>query len=143
MDEDTYVQFGEPWDRRVLEALRPRSFLTVVHCHGDRLMFERLARLPGHAWNWDDRLAGPTLAAGAAQVAGAVCGGLDQWRTLHEAVPDAATAEAEEAVSQTGGRGLIVTPGCVLMANTPDANVAAVVKALGGPLKPIPGLKPD
>jgi len=31
----------------------------------------------------------------------------------------------------------------VLMTNTPDANVAAVVKALGGPLKPIPGLKPD
>jgi len=29
------------------------------------------------------------------------------------------------------------------MTNTPDANVAAVVKALGGPLKPIPGLKPD
>jgi len=46
-------------------------------------------------------------------------------------------------VSQTTGRGLIVGPGCVLMANTPDANVAAVVKALGGPLKAIPGLKPE
>jgi hypothetical protein len=45
-------------------------------------------------------------------------------------------------VAQTGGRGLIVAPGCVLMADTPDANVAAVVKALGGPLKPIPGLRP-
>jgi hypothetical protein len=52
-------------------------------------------------------------------------------------------AEAEEAVTQMGGRGLIVAPGCVLMANTPDANVASVVKALGGPLKPIPGVKPD
>jgi hypothetical protein len=29
----------------------------------------------------------------------------------------------------------------VLLANTPDTTVAAVVKALGGPLKPIPGLK--
>ena len=140
---ESYARFGEPWDRRVLEALRPKSFLTVVHCHGDRLMFDRLARLPGHVWNWDDRLAGPTLADGAAQVTGAVCGGLDQWRTLREADADAAAAQAEEAVTQTGGRGLIVAPGCVLMTNTPDANVAAVVKALGGPLKPIPGLKPD
>ena len=142
VDEETYARFGEAWDRRVLEALQPRSFLTVVHCHGDRLMFERLARLPGHVWNWDDRLAGPTLADAAQRVSGAVCGGLDQWRTLREATPDAAVAEAEQAVGQTGGRGLIVGPGCVLMAETPDANVAAVVKALGGPLKPIPGVRP-
>jgi uroporphyrinogen decarboxylase len=143
LDAETYARFGEPWDRRVLEALRPRSFLTVVHCHGNQLMFEGLARLPGHVWNWDDRQAGPTLAAAAAQVAGAVCGGLDQWRTLREATPEDVVAEVEDAVTQTGGRGLIVGPGCVLMASTPDANVAAVVKALGGPLKPIAGLKPS
>jgi len=143
MDEETYARFGEPWDRRVLEALRSTSFMTVVHCHGDRLMFDRLARLPGHVWNWDDRAAGPTLAAAGGQIVGAVCGGLNQWRTLREATPAEATAEAEEAVAQMGGRGLIVGPGCVLMANTPDTTVAAVIKALGGPLKPIPGLKPD
>ena len=38
------------------------------------------------------------------------------------------------------GVGLIVGPGCVLPANTPDATLAAVVRALGGPLKPIPGV---
>src|SRR5207237_482983 len=80
LDEEAYARFGEPWDRRVLEALRPRSFLTVVHCHGHRLMFDRLARLPGHVWNWDDRTTGPALASGATRVGGAVCGGLDQWR---------------------------------------------------------------
>ncbi len=143
MDEDLYARFGEPWDRRVLEALQSRAWLTVVHCHGDRLMFQRLARLPGQLWNWDDRLAGPALHAAAAKVPGAVCGGLDQLRTLRDATPEASAAEAQEAVEQTSGRGLVVAPGCVLMADTPDANVAAVVKALGGPLKPIPGLKPS
>jgi uroporphyrinogen decarboxylase len=142
MDEETYARFGEPWDRRVLEALSSRAWLTVVHCHGDRLMFDRLARLPGQLWNWEDRLAGPALRTAAANVSGGVCGGLDQVRTLRDATPEAAAAEAEDAVEQTGGRGLVVAPGCVLMANTPDANVAAAVKALGGPLKPIPGLKP-
>jgi len=34
-----------------------------------------------------------------------------------------------------------IAPGCVLMAGTPDATVAAVVTTLGGPLKPIPGLR--
>ena len=46
-------------------------------------------------------------------------------------------------MAQTGGTGVIVAPGCVLMAGTPDRTVAAVVSALGGPLKPIPGLKPE
>src|SRR5207253_9064662 len=59
LDEETYARFGEPWDRRVLEALPPRSFLTVVHCHGDRLMFDRPARLPGHPWNVGEPPAGP------------------------------------------------------------------------------------
>jgi len=139
--EENYARFGEPLDRRILESVRGRSMLTIVHCHGDRLMFDRLASLPGDAWNWDDRATPPSLGEGKARTAGAVIGGLDQWRTLRDGTPDAATAEAEDAVSQTGGTGLIVAPGCVLPMNTPDATVAAVVRTLGGPLKPIPGIR--
>ena len=81
------------------------------------------------------------LGEGRAKVPGAVIGGLDQWTTLRDGTPDAAVAEARDAVAQTGGTGVIVGPGCVLTMNTPDENVAAVVKALGGPLKPVPGIR--
>ena len=141
LTDEQYARFGEPYDRRVLGEIHPRSFLTIVHCHGDRLMFERLARLPGHVWNWDDRAAGPSLAQGRAVVPGAVCGGLDQARTLLHGTREAAVAEAREAAESVGRTGLIMAPGCVLMAGTPDTTVAAVVTALGGPLKPIPGLR--
>ena len=114
--------------------------LTIVHCHGDRLMFDRLATLPGNAWNWDDRAAGPSLAEVKARTVGAVIGGLDQWKTLRDGTPEQAAAEAQDAIAQTGGLGLIVGPGCVLPMNSPDQNVAAVVQALGGPLKKIPGI---
>jgi uroporphyrinogen decarboxylase len=137
--EDEYAEFGEPYDRRVLESVRGRSTLTIVHAHGEQLMFERLARLPGHAWNWDDRATPPTLAEGHRLVPGAVIGGLGQWTTLKEGPPEAAAAQAQDAVAQTQGVGLIVGPGCVLPIGTPDENVAAVVKALGGPLKRVPG----
>jgi len=140
--EEVYARFGEPHDRRVLAAVRGRSTLTIVHGHGDALMFDRLAALPGHAWNWDDRLTRPTLAEGRTAVPGAVVGGLNQWGTLRDGTPEAAAAEAEDAVAQTGGVGLVVAPGCVLPTNTPDATLAAVVKALGGPLKPLPGVQP-
>ena len=141
LDDDLYARFGEPYDRRVLAEIHPRSSLTVVHGHGDALMFDRLARLPGHVWNWDDRASGPPLAKGRGLVPGAVCGGLDQARTLRHGTPDEAAAEARDAVASVGGTGVIVGPGCVLLAATPDATVAAVVRAVGGPLKPIPGLK--
>jgi len=51
----------EPYDREFLEAIRSKSALTIIHCHGDRLMFDRLAQLPGHAWSWDDRATPPSL----------------------------------------------------------------------------------
>jgi uroporphyrinogen decarboxylase len=140
--EETYAEFGEPYDRAILETVADRSVLTIIHCHGDALMFDRLARLPGHAWNWDDRRTAPRLGEGRARVRGAVIGGLDQWATLRDGTPEAAVAQVTDAVAQTGGTGLIVGPGCVLPMDTPDDNVAAVVRALGGPLKPVPGLKP-
>ena len=139
--EEEYAEFGEPYDRRFLAAIEGRSTLTIIHCHGERLMFDRLAKLPGHAWNWDDRATPPTLADAAAQVPGAVIGGLHQWKTLRDGTVEQAVAETRDAVAQTNGRGLVVGPGCVLAMNTPDANVAAVVKELGGPLKPLPGVQ--
>jgi len=140
LGDEEYARFGEPYDRRLLESVRGRSILTIIHGHGDALMFDQLARLPGDAWSWNDRATPPSLGDGQTLVPGAVIGGLDQWKTLRDGTPDQAVAEVQDAVAQTGSVGLIVGPGCVLPANTPDATLAAVVRALGGPLKPIPGV---
>lgn len=132
--EAEYARFGEPYDRRVLETAVARG-LVVVHAHGEDLMFNRIAALPGHAWNWDDRVAGPSLRDGKAKVKGAVLGGVNQWATLRDGTPDDARAEARDAADQTDGIGLIVGPGCVLPPGTPDQNVAALIKAIGGTVK--------
>jgi len=138
--EEDYARFGEPYDRQFLEAIRGKSALTIIHCHGDRLMFDRLARLPGHAWNWDDRATPPSLREGRAAVPGAVIGGLNQWRTLRDGTPEQVEAEVRDAIAQTEGTGLILGPGCVLPMSTPDETVATIVRAVGGPLKKIPGV---
>jgi uroporphyrinogen decarboxylase len=130
--EEEYLRFGEPYDRRILEAVRDRSKLTILHCHGERLMFDRLAALPADVWNWDDRRAGPHLADGLARVPGAVCGGLDQWSTLKEGTVEGAKAEAQEAIARTGGRGLILGAGCVLLPETPDATMVKLITSVGG-----------
>jgi uroporphyrinogen decarboxylase len=133
--EDEYRRFGEPYDRRILEHVRPKSKLTVLHCHGSSLMFDVLAALPAHAWNWDDRRAGPSLRDAQRQVPGAVIGGLDQWGALRDGTPDAASAEAQDALAQTGGRGLILGAGCVLPSQTSDLALVEMIKSIGGEVR--------
>ena len=130
--EEEYRRFGEPYDRRILEAVQGKSKLTILHAHGEHLMFERLATLPAHAWNWDDRRVGPSLRDAVARVPGAVVGGLDQWGTLRDGSPEEAQAQVRDAIEQTGGRGLIVGGGCVLPSGVSDATLVSVIRALGG-----------
>jgi uroporphyrinogen decarboxylase len=140
--EEEYARFGEPHDRRVLETVREHSRLTVLHCHGEQLMFDRLGRLPADVWNWDDRRAGPSLAEGKALVPGAIQGGLNQWTTLKEGTAADAQAEAQEALGQTGGTGIILGAGCVLLPDHSDAAMIGLVQSLGGTVK-LMGIKPQ
>ena len=140
--EEEYARFGEPYDRRILEAVREHSRLTVLHCHGERLMFDRLAALPADVWNWDDRRAGPTLAEGKTLVPGAVQGGLNQWSTLKDATGPEAKAEAQDALGQTDSTGLILGAGCVLLTQHSDATMIELVQSLGGTVK-LMGIKPQ
>jgi uroporphyrinogen decarboxylase len=133
--EEEYRRFGEPYDRRILEHVRPKSKLTILHCHGSSLMFDILAALPAHAWNWDDRRAGPSLRDAQRRVSGAVIGGLDQWGALKDGTPDAAAAEAQDALAQTGGRGIILGAGCVLPSQASDLALVELIKSIGGQVK--------
>jgi uroporphyrinogen decarboxylase len=140
--EEEYARHGEPHDRRILQTVREHSRLTVLHGHGERLMFDRLAALPADVWNWDDRRAGPSLAEGKALVTGAVQGGLDQWTTLKEGTGAEARAEAQEAIAQTAGTGLALGAGCVLLPQHSDAALIDLVQSLGGTVK-LMGVKPQ
>ena len=140
--EEEYARFGEPDDRRILETVREPSRLTVLHCHGEHLMFDRLAGMPADVWNWDDRRAGPSLAAGKALVPGAVQGGLNQWTTLKDGSAPDAQAEAQDALSQTGGTGIILGAGCVLLPDHSDAAMVGLAQSLGGTVK-LMGIKPQ
>jgi uroporphyrinogen decarboxylase len=128
--QDECARFELTRMRRVLEAVAGRSVFTLLHLHGRDVYFDQAAALPVHAVNWHDRLTAPRLHDARRRFAGALVGGLDEGRTLLHGSPAAVTAEVRDALAQTGGRGIMIGPGCVLPLATPDAHLAAVVAAV-------------
>lgn len=122
-----------PYARRVLARVRDGSQLTMLHLHGRGVFWDLWTALPVHVVNWHDRLAEPTLAQAARRFAGALAAGLAESRTLLDGPPTAVADEARDAIEQTGGRGLLVTPGCVLPLAVPDAHLQAAVDFVRAP----------
>lgn len=129
MTIEEYEEFGRPYDLRVLDAARAAE-IALLHIHGERIMFEQLTDYPVHALNWHDRRTPPTLKEAREQYSGTIAGGVDGMDTIGKAPADKAVAEVKDAIAQTGGKRLIVTAGCVIPIDAPEANLRAVRQAV-------------
>lgn len=129
MSENEYNQFGRPGDLAVLSAAAGGWF-NVLHLHGQYPMFIPLSDYPVHAVNWHDRTAWPALAEAMKIVRCALMGGIEQFTTLHLGSPEEVTAQVKDAITQTGGRRLIVTAGCTYPLGVPHANLLAARRAV-------------
>jgi uroporphyrinogen decarboxylase len=127
---DESARFELPRMRRMLDAMGERSAFTLLHVHGRDIYFDQAASLPVHGVNWHDRLTAPRLDEAQRQFTGAVVGGLSEGRTLQAGPLDAIAAEVRDAIAQTGGRGVMIGPGCVLPLATPEAHLVAVLRAV-------------
>ena len=125
-----YERFGKRYDLQVLDALRGKSKLNMLHAHGHDIMFDLLADYPVQMLNWHDRTAGPALAAAASRFRGVLVGGLDEHGTLRNGSAEAIEAEVRDARAQTGGRRLVLGPGCVAPIALPQENIAALMRAV-------------
>ncbi|MDP6885154.1 MAG: uroporphyrinogen decarboxylase family protein, partial [Rhodospirillales bacterium] len=59
LSEAEYREFGEPFDRAVLDAVQAKARLNMAHAHGEDVMFDILAAYPVQMMNWHDRLTWP------------------------------------------------------------------------------------
>ena len=130
MSEAEYAEFGATYDRRVLEAVHAEGKLNMMHVHGEDIMFDLAASYPVDMINWHDRITTPNLSEALARFKGVLVGGIEDRTTIAEGPLDVLRSQAQDAIAQTGGRRLIVGPGCVIPTNTPDANVRAVIEAV-------------
>jgi uroporphyrinogen decarboxylase len=130
LTDEEHRRWGVEYDRRLLEAARRRTGMTVLHAHGSNLIWEQLLDYPVPALNWHDRAVGPSLAEMKTRFSGLLVGGLDEWGCLLEGPPTAVRAQVEDAVAQAGDRNLCLAAGCVIGYRTPDRHIRAVRAAV-------------
>jgi uroporphyrinogen decarboxylase len=131
LSETEHLRFGAAYDRRVLKALAGESQFTMLHLHGNDVMFDQLLAYPANMANWHDRRGEMSLAEGAARFGGLLAGGMNEDVTMPLGPIAAIKEEVRDAIAQTGGRRLMIAPGCVIPIATPEAHYRAVIEAVG------------
>jgi uroporphyrinogen decarboxylase len=131
MPEGVYRELVLPLDVSVLSRLPPEAWFNILHLCGSNLNFELAREMPAQVVSWSIHNQGnPSLAEGRKLSGRAVMGGLGQRASLIYGPPSEVEAEARRAVAETGGRGLLLAPGCSVPPRAKDVNLAAIVPAL-------------
>ena len=134
LSQDQYRRWGTDYDLPLLESFASRAPFNIVHNCGANIYFDLLADYPVHAMSWASTLPGnPTLGEGLERTAKAVMGGVEEKTTLVDGTPEAVAAQVRAAIEQTGGRRVLVAPGCSIPPRTPKENLAAAAKAARNP----------
>lgn len=112
--EAEYREFGVPFDLPLFEAVRGKSWFDVLHIHGDDIMFNLLKDYPARGISWHVWETAPTLEEfRAAAPDKCVVGGLRRFK-ITEGARGEIEKDIEETTRITGGRRLILAPGCVI-----------------------------
>jgi uroporphyrinogen decarboxylase len=122
-DEAAYRRFGEPYDRRVLEAAQSHGgWFNAVHIHGEEILFDVLKDYNATALNWHIGETAPRIAEYRRVGDKPVLGGLQR---AHITQRDLAgiDADIESAMRETHGRGLLLAPACVIRHPVDDATL--------------------
>ncbi len=122
-----HQRFGARFDLEFFDALKGETRLNMLHVHGENIMFDALADYPVQMLNWHDRLTAPALGQALARFKGALVGGVEERELMVSGGEAALRAQVRDAIAQTGGRRLIVGPGCVGAIAAPERNIRAVV----------------
>jgi uroporphyrinogen decarboxylase len=131
MAESAYRETLLPYDVGVLRQLPAEAWFNVVHLCGSNLNFMLARDFPAQAISWSVHNQGnPSLAEGKNLSGRAVMGGLGQRASLLYGPPGEVESEARRAVAETGGRGLLLAPGCSVPPRAKDVNLAAIVTAI-------------
>lgn len=132
--EEAYLEFGKPYDLMIYEAAREEgAVLNVQHVCRDNIMLKVFADYPVEVISYEStHPRNPSLTEAAGIVKQTLWGGVDQRSVLPEGSPSDVADQVKQALDETGGRNIIIGPGCTANRHIPEENLRAVVPAIQG-----------
>ncbi len=124
-----YEEFGEKYDRPILEEFYGESEVTMLHACRHNIMIDLVSDYPVDVINWYDRKRNPGLAEAKEKTDKALAGGLS-LDTLLNGTEEEVKAEVHDAIEGVGKEKLIIAPGCVIKPGTDDSNLKAARRAV-------------
>jgi uroporphyrinogen decarboxylase len=125
-----HQRFVKHYDFQVLEAIKNRTWLNILHVHGSDAMIGECLDYPVQVLNWHDRDDGPPLAEVRKITDKCLLGGVGHLGALLKDSPQEIASQIEDAWRQTEGRKLIIGPGCGANTRTPWDNVLQIKKSI-------------
>lgn len=110
VDEETYRNYGVPYDLQVLQGAQA-GWLNAIHIHGNDIMFDLVKDYPVQVFNWHIWETLPQLKEGMDYTGKTIMGGIARMDITHNRRNDL-RHQIYQAIMETSGRGLILTPGC-------------------------------
>ena len=130
MPREVYDRLLLPLDQSILTALPEAAWFNVLHICGSHIYLDVARQLPVHVASWSTHNQGnPGLREGQELTGKPVMGGLGQRTTVLRGSPAAIMAEVRAAVAETGGRGVLVAPGCSVPPMARESNLKAISEA--------------
>ena len=125
-----YDELVFPTDLRIVEALPTAAWFNVVHLCGSHVNMDVGRRLPVQAVSYSIHNQGnPPLGEARRLTGKAVMGGLEQRGVLVGGPPESIKSQVQDAIASTGGRGLLLAPGCSVPPRAPEVNLRTMMEA--------------
>jgi uroporphyrinogen decarboxylase len=108
---EQYERFMRPFDLALLDAVKGKGEVHILHAHGSQLFLDRLLDYPVQVLSWADLNGGPSIAEARQRTPLTLMGGLD-----HVKFPYLSAAllrqQVKAARAQAGPTEFILAPGC-------------------------------
>jgi len=129
-EEHDFLKFIKPHDLTVLNAIKDKGELNIIHICRDNVRLHLYCNYPGHVFNW--AVTGPknvSLKSGKKLINRPILGGMDNRGVIVNGNQQEIEAATYQVIRSVGPRNLILGADCTLPTDVNIANIRAAIEA--------------
>ena len=129
LSKEEFQEFVKPYGIQVLDAVKEKAIMNIVHIHGHNIMFDEALDYPVHVLSWEHLNTAPSFSEARAKTDLCFMGGINE-RLTHMFHPDDLEAQIETALQETNGEKIILASGCSLPTDMSVEQIDIITRAI-------------